>query len=359
MADYVPFPDQQLVVETDRSLARKVVGCFGCGGLGVVGFLIAVAVLVGGLAAGAASCDVDLADPGKGTDSQRLPVTVTPSTGLDGSTAVRVQSDAFAAHAIVGVAACLRAADTEQRGVDACDELQGARYATDEAGRLDATYRVPRVITVGGKPYDCAASAQRCLIVAASAADYDESGGQTISFAEDLPAAEMTAVTERAVSDHLPAQTRPLLGTPVPPGSRIEVLATGFQPGEPLLIAHCTPDLEAVGVADACEPVDASAALSAVMMRSVTGDFIRADAQGAITTTVEAEPTVLPIGSDLANLSPALTTTTRAPRGGTTTSVPLREGEVRCTDGAGGCRIVISAAADTKRSAVVPYVVSD
>src|SRR5690606_39328276 len=122
------------------------------------------------------------ADPGKGTESTRLPIEVSPRTGLTDGTVVTVRSDAFEKSSVVGVAACLAEAETDARGVDACDEIQGARYAVDRQGTLRATFPVPRVITIRGVAHDCAASETSCLVVAADANDYDRSGGQPISF---------------------------------------------------------------------------------------------------------------------------------------------------------------------------------
>ncbi|MCU1372095.1 MAG: Neocarzinostatin family [Ilumatobacteraceae bacterium] len=363
MADYEPFPTGANEVE-DRSLKKRVLGCFGCGGLSVLGFFGVVILLIGGLGTGAGGCDTDVGDPGEGTASLRLPVDVAPRTDLADGTEVRVTSDEFDADAVVGVAVCLRAADTERRGVKACDEAQGARYATTDDGSLDATYPVPRVITVGGKAYDCAAEAERCIVVAADANDYDRSGGRAITFATGLPEVEPSSRSGRAESDYLPIGSQPAVGGgPVAAGTALTVLASGFQPDEPLLIAYCTADLEDDGVVDSCEPEDAAGAASAIMLQSVSGRFLRADASGAFTTTLPARAAIVPFGSDMGRALDAYgsrndpTTSTSRPAGSTTTTRPPK-GSVRCTATTGGCSIVIAAAADTKRSAVLPYVVS-
>ncbi|HWJ98761.1 MAG TPA: neocarzinostatin apoprotein domain-containing protein, partial [Acidimicrobiales bacterium] len=254
MAEYEPFPTGSGPVEHDRDLTKKVLGCFGLGSLGVIGAVVAVMVLLGALASFASGCDFEVGDPGDGKDSQRLTVGVAPKTGLSDATAVRVTSTAFQPDTIVGVAVCLRAADTERKGVEACDENQGSRFATTAEGELDATYAVPRVITVGGTAYDCAAEAGACLVVAADASDYDQSGGQPVTFRSGLPAADLTPVTVRPVSDHLPIGAQPPVGsTPVAAGTGLKVLASGFQPGEPLLIAHCTSKVEEDGIVGTCE----------------------------------------------------------------------------------------------------------
>ncbi len=358
MADYEPFPTGADEVVDDRTLAKRIVGCFGCGGLGVMGFLGAVAVLVVGLGSMGTGCDLELGDPGKGTDSARLPVGVAPRTQLDDGTAVRVTSTAFDADEVVGVAVCLRAADTERKGVDACDENQGARYATDGDGHLDATYPVPRVITVDGKAYDCAASPERCIVVAADAGDYDRSGGRPISFRSGLPAADLTRVTTRATTDRLPIGSEPSAADPIPAGTDLTLLASGFQPGEPLLLAYCTSDLEEQGMIESCDPVDPTLAVKAIMGRSVDGDFPRADERGGFTTSLPARSTVTPYGEDLGRALGEFTSSTTTTGPSTTTTSTPDPARRACTAEDGGCSIVIAAAADTKRSAVLPYVVT-
>lgn len=271
----------------------------------------------------------DLGDPGDGRDSQRLAVDVAPATDLDDGSTVRVTSDAFDAQRIVGIAVCLREADTARQGVDACDEVQGARYAVGADGRLDATYAVPRVVRIGGEPVDCASRAGRCLLVAASADDYDRSGGVPISFRRDLPAAAADPPRTRPQTDGLPIVVAP--AGPVAAGSQLDVAASGFQPGEPLLVAWCTSAFEDQGPT-ACEPRDASEAFGAVALRDLSGELPTADAEGRFRTTLDARATVEP---------PYF-----ADSSGSDQGVDCRRE---------GCVLVIAAAADTKRSAVAPY----
>ena len=56
MADYVPFPTKADEVETDRGLTKKILGCFGCGGLGRAAFIGVMVLLVGSLGTGASGC---------------------------------------------------------------------------------------------------------------------------------------------------------------------------------------------------------------------------------------------------------------------------------------------------------------
>lgn len=299
----------------------------GCAGAVFLGF----AAMVGALAIAVRSIDFDFGintDPGQGTDSARLPVQVTPRTDLVDGAVVTVTSSAFAASSVVGVAVCLTEADTGSRGVDACDEAQGARYAVGADGKLDATYPIPRVITVGSEVHDCAAPGTSCLVVAADASDYDRSGGQTISFRPGLGPADMRASTGRPESDML-AVLPPDAGT-VAANSTVTVTASGFQPGEPVLMAHCAGFPQRT--ITTCDPLDAdTTAMAAVMFRTVRGVSDFADDEGTVTFAFQA----------LASFDP-----------------PFGESAADCTDPDPGCAFVIAAAADTKRSAVVPYAVT-
>lgn len=320
----------------DQGLTRRILGCIGCGGLGVLGTFVAAAVVIGAFSTQLEGCDLELG-PGKGTASRRLPVKVTPATGLTDGAVVRVTSSAFAKHAIVGVAVCLRSADTQHKGVDACDRNQGYRFATDAKGRLAAPYAVPRVITVGGKPYDCAATPRRCLVVAASAGDFDESGGVPITFSTGLPAPDLKVVTVRPETDHLPIGAQPR--GPMQAGAAVRVLASGFQPGEPLLVAWCTENFPFEGPT-ACEPVDPSAAFGAVAFHSLPTSPV-ATKDGTAVVDIEARATIDPVTEF--TLDPSTTTSLRA------------DDRFDCRTKPGACSIVIAAAADTRRSAVLPY----
>lgn len=263
--------------------------------------------------------------PGKGTHSLRLPITVAPATGLRDGTVVTVTSHAFGPDIVVGVAVCLREADTKSQGVDACDKISGARYATDAHGALHATFPLPRVITVAGRAHDCATVTARCVLVAADASDFDTSGGQPIVFRAGLPGVALTPHFVRSGSDHLP-----VTGTPHGPlraNTRVRVTASGFQPGEPLLVARCvgapgdSPERN-------CQPLNEGAAIGAVMFHVLTGLALHARPDGTFTVAVAAAPVVRPYTG---------------------------AGPTDCSSVPDACTIVVAAAADTKRSAVLPY----
>jgi hypothetical protein len=186
--------------------------------------------------------------------------------------------------------------------------------------------------------------------VAADASDYDKSGGQPVSFRTGLPGADLTPVTERPASDRLPIGSRPSVdGAPVAPDTRLDVLASGFQPGEPLLVAYCTAKVLEDGLIDTCDPEDEAGAIGAIGFRTITDDLPRADASGAFSTKLTARATVRPYSASAGeDVGSSASTGARG----------LAEDEVRCTQDAGGCTIVVAAAADTKRSAVLPYAVT-
>jgi hypothetical protein len=301
--------------------AAVLTGAFGCLGLATVA-LVVVVVLLGGLTLH--GCDFTIG-PGTGTRSLRLPIAVSPTTGLRDGTEVRVTSRSFAADTIVGVAVCLREADTRSKGVAACDKISGSRYATDHSGRLDATFAVPRVITVAGRAHDCAAATERCILVAADASDFNRSGDRPISFRADLPAAVLTPQLVRAGSNHLPVIGTP--AGPVAPNTLIRVTARGFQPAEPLLVARCvgspgpTPE-------ETCQPLNAGSAIRALVFHTVGDLPLHARADGTFTVEVAAAPVVQPYAG---------------------------AGPTDCASLPGRCTIVITSAADTQRSAVLPY----
>lgn len=264
--------------------------------------------------------------PGRGTHSAHLAIQVSPATGLDDGSKVLVTSRAFGAKTVVGIAVCLSEADTKHSGVEACDTVAGSRFATDAKGVLAQPFAVPRVITVGGTAYDCATRPGRCVLVAASSIDFDRSGGQPISFRTGLAPSDLTPHTHRPYTDHLPITAEPI-GPSVGP-TRVRVHATGFRPREPLVVALCTRNFATTGPT-ACMP-SSSGAVGAVMFGDLSGPLPHADETGAYE---------------------GLVTTARE-----VTSFE-REG-FDCTSAPGRCSIVIAAAADTKRSAVLPYTIT-
>ena len=286
---------------------------------------------------------------------------------LEDGMVVRVTSDAFRAVPHLGETAWLRSARSRSAEVRSRDGGRAPVEAADASGHLDATLRRP----AGGHR---GRRARSTAPLRPSAASW---WPPTPPMPPNRWEADLVPVRGRRPQISLPEGHGPRAtdspSGPVPPlegpvgaGTTLDVVAAGFQPGEPLLIAYCTNDLEAQGMVAVCEPLDAADAVSAVVMRTVDGDFPTANADGVFSTSVAARATVIPYGDDLgkalsdygaATTTQVATTSATTQAGATTTNPPLGQGEVRCTEATGGCIIVI-AAADTKRSATLPYVVA-
>ena len=302
-----------------------VVAAFAFMFLGLVA-LVVVSLASGGFQLGDGDSDVGI-DPGKGTASKRLPVTVTPTSALQDGSVVRIRSSAFEPAQVVAVAVCLTTADTKRLGVDACDKTTGARYAVGRNRLLDASYPVPRAIGVGGRTYDCAQRSTSCMVVAASAWDFDQSGGQRISFSAPMGPPRPPPAT-RLPTDRLPIV--PWRSGPLMSGDDLRVTASGFQPGEPVLVATCGPTFATAGEIYACDPRDSNAAVVAVM-GDVGSVRDAADRSGTFTTSITLPARIRAYGGRRS----------------------------RCAKAPGTCSVVIAAAADTKRSAVLPLTVAD
>ena len=336
--------------ERDRAAARAVGR--GCGvtaavsGVGLVAGFFALSIVLSQFQ----GCHVDLG-PGKGTASRHLPIRVSKTRGLVDGDVVTVTSRAFEASSVVGVTLCLQEADTAHKGVDACDTISGVRYAVPGKGGLSARFRVPRVITVGGRAYDCAARARRCLLVAASASSFDDSGGQALTLARGGPPVRLQPAAPRPQTDHLPIRATPT--GPLATGTTVDLVATGFVPGEPVLVAWCTDRLETKGPMVACQPQDLGTAIGALVLHGVSGIPDHADAHGVVRVDAEVLDRIHPVGSNV-----DLSSTTTNPRTPLDPNRPLAKGDVDCRTRPGRCSLFVAAAADTKRSAVLPYAIA-
>lgn len=318
-----------------RGVRRDLAALVGSAvGLGAGGYLVVVALgAIGLFSLTVPSCEIDVGDPGTGKDSQRLPVDVAPATGLADGTLVAVTSDAFGPEEVVAVAQCLSDAATVPTGVEDCDTDGGQRFAVDATGHLTALVAVHRVITVGGEAHDCAEAAERCILVAADASDYSLSGGVPLSFGTDLPAAELVARTgPRPATVLLPGRLTP--EEPVTAGTTVEVEASGFVPGEPVVVALCQRAFLQDAAERACDPLDTST-VSAILTRSVRGVPLAADEAGVVRTRVTAPAEVVPF-----------------------LDAEDRSRAADCTAAPGACAVVVAAAADLQRSAYLPLTVT-
>lgn len=278
-----------------------------------------------------------------------LPVEVAPRTGLTDGQVVFVTSDAFAAETRVSVGLCLREAleplDPGGRGpgtvgpspitgLDACDTDSGARFATDAEGHLAVALPIRRVITVDGVAYDCAEAPDRCLVVAAAARDFDLSGGQAITFAPGLGPADLTPSDSRPKTFTFPISSDP---APIgPAGTMVTVTARGFVPGEPVILATCTPEVLTRSVPEVCEPDDVDSAISAAL-GNLGAVPDHADDTGTVIAQVPLPATLTPYGSGLI----------------ATTGGPALDCSVPET-----CGIAVAAAADFARSAFLPVTIT-
>lgn len=301
-------------------------GCLVSGGIGAA--ILLVVLMIGaqtlkGCDIHVGSIDVGPIGAGDGKESQRLDVAVSPTVDLVDGQSVLLTTTALRKSEVVGVTQCLREADTEGQGFDACDRNQVVRYA-NRRRVFQTGFVVRQVLTVRGEAYDCASAPGRCVVVASSADDFDRSGGRPLTFRPNpVP---LVAAPDRPASARLPVTGAP--AGPTSDGTPIHLTASGFQPGEPLLYARCTDELDRVGIRDACDPLNPSAALLAIALSSLPDDAPTADADGTIATTIEVR----------ARIRPYLSSTT-----------------VDCAGRPGRCSIVIAAAADPHRSAVLPY----
>lgn len=208
------------------------------------------------------------------------------------------------------------------------------RYYADDKGRIAVGVKVHRVITVKHRAFDCGSRPKRCLIVAADASTFDRSGGLPLSFAKPLAPVPLVDPGPGPHSTH-----QPIGGLPVGPfrgPTRVTVVAQGFQPGEPVVLARCQDTLDEVGFDDACDPVNGPALPAGFRRDGPPEVVIRATADGLVKESVMATTSVADYVSFFDQPAPT----------GERTS---------CTTKPGRCAIVVAAEADTKRSAVLPY----
>ena len=321
--------------------AKLGLGLLGCGGFGLLG-VIALFVVLSVAFSPFKGCDLNFSGrggtPRSGERSVHLRVAVTPRTGLADGQRVRITSKAFEGGTIVGVAMCLVESDSQRLGIDGCDQNTFERSFVGDDGAFSSDVAIPRIITVGGRAYDCAARPKRCLVVAAQSADYDVSGGQPVSFQSPVAPVALVPAGPRPESDHLP-----VLGTPtglLHGSTEITVGVGGFRPGEPLLLARCTDRLDVDGPKSSCEPLNLQGALAAYGFGDLPDDLPKVGPDGTAKVSVTATVSVTPF--DDGGLFSGSGTT-------------QRQGTVDCTERPGRCAIVVAAAADPRRSAVLPY----
>lgn len=120
--------------------------------------------------------------PGDGRHSRRLPVAVSPASGLENGEAVRVHASRLVGADDAIVAQCGVEADTRLRGVAACDLAHRSRVPIHRGG-VQSSFHVSRSIVLrGGTRVDCGSEPARCILMVASAENYDRSGFAPLTF---------------------------------------------------------------------------------------------------------------------------------------------------------------------------------
>lgn len=172
--------------------------------------------------------------PRDGKDSIQLPVTATPSTGLDDGDEVEVSSPGFEPGERVGIVQCAKEAGGDspevRGGIDGCN-IGTVQYAdADAQGLATGSIAVRRVLTTPlTGTVDCAAEANRCLVAMGALSDYDRSGGAGIEFAPGGPPVELPTVTVTPTED-------------LADGDVVHVVAEGLIPGSVTSLSVCSSD---------------------------------------------------------------------------------------------------------------------
>ncbi len=120
--------------------------------------------------------------PGDGRHSRRLPVSVAPFSGLRDGASVQVRASRLAGAGSAVIAQCATEADERRRGVAACDLAHRAEV-TVHRGKVRSSFPLSRSIALGrGGRVDCGSEPGRCVLMVASAENYDRSGFAPLTF---------------------------------------------------------------------------------------------------------------------------------------------------------------------------------
>jgi hypothetical protein len=148
--------------------------------------------------------------PWDGKQSHRLPITVTPDTGLANNQLVTITGSGFPRGKQVAAVVCT--IDAGSKGVDACDistasSMAGTTTLVAADGTFTINYKIHSRIDVGGKQIDCATGNVdpqayhqsvvefgplvrittpgrfSCLVAVGAIDNYDQSGGALVAFA--------------------------------------------------------------------------------------------------------------------------------------------------------------------------------
>lgn len=181
-------------------MSRAVGGAsaVGCGVFGLGGLLISVGIVVWlGSIAFDGSTDSIRSRDGDATTTQvpiaedGAAIAIDPATGLTDGAEVRITGTDFPAGS-VSITACLTNAPAGAG--DRCDAGTTTVAAVGADGQVAATRTAPRVITVNGTAYDCAAAPAACSLRAAAAGRPGDPGVDAgLVFATGLPPVDAEA----------------------------------------------------------------------------------------------------------------------------------------------------------------------
>lgn len=326
----------------------------------VVGGLVALVLLVAGLAAvvGRSSGRDRSNEPAYGT----MALTAAPATGLRDSTLVELRATGFEADTVVQVLLCAVPEGTHRVVTGDCDSEAAVRYAVPRTGPFVARHRVARAVDHDDGRTDCADDGWSCRLVAVGdAADDRRSGSVAVAF--DGP---------EAPSDPTAAPTPAVAVAPdrVDGRAEVQVTATGFRTGEPLIVARCVEvdsyeqaeaSLGDLSLYERCQPIEEEAAISAILEGDLSGLSVRADGRGRAAFTLDLTTSVDPYGSvmdrsrrlDADDLDDALHPTSPEARR------VLAFDTEDCTAAPGRCTVVVAAAVEFERAAEHGYTITE
>lgn len=174
----------------------------GCGAFGLVGVLITIGI-VAWLFVTSTDSFTSRAEKGRPeraattTSPDDAPnlvaLTVAPATNLGEAPDVNVTANGWEPGSDVTLSTCLSGAGLVLGGESPCDPESTVTLAADEAGSIDGTYRVDRVVTTGGLPYDCADGGVACAVRATGTTPDGRpaSGVAVVTFQAGLPAPDL------------------------------------------------------------------------------------------------------------------------------------------------------------------------
>lgn len=124
---------------------------------------------------------------GDGRHSRRLPVAVSPASDLRDGDLLEVRASRLAGAADAVIAQCAAEADARDAGVAQCDLAHRGRVRVQK-GRVDSSFRLARAITLADhSTVDCGSGTRRCVLMVASAENYDRSGFAPLAFVAGAP----------------------------------------------------------------------------------------------------------------------------------------------------------------------------